>query len=133
MMLTSVWVSTWHVWKSMGMFPSKFLYFRLLDYFWCILRYLSMSRSNLRLLLFLMFSHVQFSATLPALFNSFEAERPLQWLCDIIHYKNYVVCAQRYKPGVKTIQFYMKSPSNLYKTHWNTIMIARNTNAKMIL
>ena len=36
-----------------GHVPRKFLYFRPLDYFWCILRYLSMTRSNLRLLLFL--------------------------------------------------------------------------------
>ena len=31
-----------------------------------------------------------------------------------------------YEPGRKTIQLYMKLPSNLYKTYWNTIMIARN-------
>ena len=34
-----------------------------------------------------------------------------------------------YEPEIKTIQFYMKSPSILYKTHWNTTGIARNTSA----
>ena len=37
----------------------------------------------------------------------------------MIHYKN-LSHASGYEPGIKTIQFYMKSPSNLYKTHWNT-------------
>jgi len=54
---------------SGGMPPRKFLNFRLSDCFWCIFMYLTwvrMTRSNLRLLLFLMHSQVQFSATVPA-------------------------------------------------------------------
>ena len=38
-----------------------------------------------------------------------------------------------YEPGIKTIQFYMKSPSNPYKTHWNTTGIARNTSTDIVL
>jgi len=51
---------------SGGMPPRKFLNSRLSQIFWCIFRYLTwvrMTRSKLRLLLFLMHSQVQFSAT----------------------------------------------------------------------
>ena len=41
------------------------------------------------------------------------------------------MCAWCYEPGIQTIQFYMKSPLNPYKTYWNAIIIAQNTNANI--
>ena len=39
------------------------------------------------------------------------------------------MCGLDYEPGINTIQFYMKLLTNPYKTHWNTMGIARNTSA----
>ena len=38
-----------------------------------------------------------------------------------------------YESGIKTIQFYMKLPSDPYKTYWITTEIHRNTSAAIMV